>query len=122
MFQEMLKQILHDTPGSVAITLMGYDGIAVANEVAGSPNGLETDFESVAIELGSLAFQFRKQGTEIGVGDFREMVVESDHLTTVLRTVTHDYFLALSLHPTGNSGKGRYLLRTLGPQLAPELT
>lgn len=122
MFQEVLEQILQNTPGSVAVTLMGYDGIQVANQIGGSESVGSIDFESVAIELGSLAGQFKKQGAEIGVGQFREMIVEGDELTTVLRSVTQDYFLALSLHPSGNSGKGRYLLRTLGPKLIPDLT
>ena len=40
----------------------------------------------------------------------------------MLRPLTDEYFVAVSLKPGGNTGKGRYLLRIVGPQLIAELT
>jgi predicted regulator of Ras-like GTPase activity (Roadblock/LC7/MglB family) len=123
MFQDSLEQVLQNTPGAVAVTLMGFDGIAVANSVVQTSGGSEqAEYETVAIELGSLVSQFSVHAEELGVGSFRELVIEGERLTTVVRTVTPEYFIALSLLPGGNSGKGRYNLRALGPKLVPDLT
>ena len=123
MFQDALEQVLQNTPGAVAVTLMGFDGITVANSVVKDGGSSQVvEFETVAIELGSLVSQFSMHAEELGVGPFRELVVEGENLTTVVRTVTPEYFIALSLRPGGNSGKGRYNLRVLGPKLVPDLT
>jgi hypothetical protein len=42
-------------------------------------------------------------------------------MTTVIRFLTHEYFIAITLHPEGNVGKARYLLRMRAAQLAADL-
>ena len=39
----------------------------------------------------------------------------------VIRVINKGYFVALTLTPNANLGKGRYLLRLLAPKLADEL-
>jgi hypothetical protein len=43
-------------------------------------------------------------------------------MTTVIRLLNESYFIALALSPTGNLGKGRYLLRVNAHKLAESLT
>jgi len=43
-------------------------------------------------------------------------------VTTLIRVLTSDYFVAVALAPTGNIGKGRYMLRVAAPKLIEELT
>jgi predicted regulator of Ras-like GTPase activity (Roadblock/LC7/MglB family) len=76
---------------------------------------------SAAIELGAIAGQVRQVAEGLGAGEVREVTVHTGELVTVLRPLTKEYFLALSLKPDGNTGKGRYLMRVVGPKLLAEL-
>lgn len=117
MFTEMLDRVLNETPGAVAVTLMGFDGIAIESRSSGDAS----QHQVAIIELGNIASQLRRISETMGTGDVNEMMVQTGELTTVLRPLTPDYFLALSLAPGGNSGKGRYLMRVVGPKLKAEL-
>jgi hypothetical protein len=46
---------------------------------------------------------------------------KSDKMITLIRVINKGYFVALTLTPDANLGKGRYLLRLLAPKLADEL-
>jgi hypothetical protein len=43
-------------------------------------------------------------------------------MTTVIRLLNDDYFVAMTLRPGGNYGKARYLLRANAGKLLGELT
>jgi predicted regulator of Ras-like GTPase activity (Roadblock/LC7/MglB family) len=119
MFREHLDRVLNETPGAVGVTLMGFDGIAIDSTEAAEPG--EISPQSAAIELGAIATQLKGVAEGLGAGDVREVTVHTGGLITVLRPVTAEYFLALSLKPGGNTGKGRYLMRVIAPKLAAEL-
>lgn len=119
MFGELLERVLNETPGAVGVTLMGFDGIAIESREADAPG--EVSPQAAAIELGAIASQLRGVADSLGAGDVRELTVHTGGLVTVLRPITAEYFLALSLRPDGNTGKGRYLMRVVAPQLAAEL-
>ena len=119
MFREILGRVLQDTPGAVGITLMGFDGIAIDSCEADDPGIVSPS--AAAIELGAIASQLKTVAVGLGAGDVREVTVHTGELITVLRPVTEEYFLALSLLPHGNTGKGRYLMRIASPKLAAEL-
>lgn len=119
MFGELLDRVLKETPGAVGVTLMGFDGIAIESKSVDDPG--EVSFQSAAIELGAIASQLKGVAESLNAGDVREVAVQTGALTTVLRPLTSEYFLALSLKPEGNVGKGRYLMRIIGPKLVAEL-
>lgn len=118
MFTEMLDRVLTGTPGAKAVTLMGFDGI----EIASSSTRESAEAHQIAVlELGNVAGELRRIAESVGTGEMEEFSVRMGELTTLLRPLTEDYFLALSLGPSGNTGKGRYLLRIVGSQLREEL-
>jgi predicted regulator of Ras-like GTPase activity (Roadblock/LC7/MglB family) len=118
MFTEMLDRVLNGTPGAVSVTLMGFDGIAIETREAGPT---ELNHQAAAVELGNIAKQLRGISEGLGTGDMNELTVQTGELTTVLRPLTDEYFVAISMAPTANFGKGRYLLRVVGPELTKEL-
>jgi hypothetical protein len=63
----------------------------------------------------------QRAGEMLDVGQMREISFQSDQMTTLIRIVNESYFVALTLGPGGNVGKGRFLLRTAAPQFANEL-
>mgnify|MGYP003876457135 CR=1 FL=1 len=123
MFGEMLQHVLTQTPGAVAVTLMGFDGIAIDQQMADvPPEGQDpSSWNAAAIELGHIATQLKTISEGMGTGEVNEVAVRTGALTTVLRPLTPEYFVALSLAPGANVGKGRYLMRVLAPKLVKEL-
>lgn len=119
MFTSLLDRVLTETPGAVSVTLMGFDGIAIESRDA--PGGDAQSSQASAVELGNIASQLRRMSEGLGTGDVAELTVQTAGLTTVLRPITDEYFIALSMQPGGNFGKGRYLLRVVGPRLKAEL-
>jgi predicted regulator of Ras-like GTPase activity (Roadblock/LC7/MglB family) len=73
------------------------------------------------IELGAVAIQLKRVVEGLGSGDVQEFTVHTGGLTTVLRPLTPEYFLALAMEPTGLLGKGRYLMRIVAPALLTAL-
>lgn len=123
MFGEILGRVLNETPGAVAVTLMGFDGIEVdTQQNIDAMFQISTDVGAAAIELGNITSQLKRVAEGMGAGDIEELTVRTGVLTTVLRPLTDEYFVAVSLAPEGNTGKGRYLLRVVAPKLTAELT
>lgn len=118
MFQESLKRLVTETEGGLAALLMGFDGIAVDSHVG----GLETsDIQTIGMEFSFILSQVRKATEILELGGVNELTIRADKLTVMIRVLSADYFLALAIKPEGNLGKGRYLLRTLGPRFQAEL-
>lgn len=118
-FTELLDRVLTETPGAVSVTLMGFDGIAI--ETRDAPEQTAVSAQNTAIELGAVTSQLKTVAEGLGAGELKELTLQTNELTTVLRPVTAEYFLALSLRPNGNTGKGRYLMRVVAPKLVAEL-
>lgn len=121
MFAEILDRVLHQTPGAVSVTLMGFDGIAIDTRETDAAAESVVSPTSAHIELGMVASQLRTIAESLGAGAVNELTVHTAGLVTLLRPITPEYFLALSMKPDGNTGKGRYLMRVAAPRLAEEL-
>jgi predicted regulator of Ras-like GTPase activity (Roadblock/LC7/MglB family) len=119
MFKEVLRDVVERTEGGIASLLMGFDGIPVENYVK---DGELSDVESVGMELSVILTQITKAAQMLDAGEAREVAIQAEHLTTVIRLLNHEYFVAVTLAPQGNLGKARFLLRTLTPKLVDALT
>jgi predicted regulator of Ras-like GTPase activity (Roadblock/LC7/MglB family) len=119
-FADLLDEVVLKTPGAVAATLMGFDGIAIESRSSALSSSVNT--QAAAVELGAIATTLKGVADGLGAGDVREVTLQTDGLITVLRPITSEYFVALSLVPDGLTGKGRYLMRMVAPKLAAELS
>lgn len=120
-FRQHLERLCDDLDGAVAACLMGADGIPV--EVVEHFQDQEgVDANSLFVEYSSLLPQIRQSAEMFTAGNVEELCIRTDGLTAVIRPVTEEYFIALALRPSGNLGKGRYLLRLIAPQLVDELS
>jgi len=114
MFKEVLQEVVENTRGATAGLIMGYDGIALETYVAGdAPVSIET----VGMEYSVVLTQIQQAAEMLEVGAAEEVALQAEHMTTVVRLLNSEYFMAVTLNPGGNSGKARYLLRTKGPAL-----
>ena len=118
MFRESIRHFVESTEGAEAGLLMDLEGIAVE---AYSKEGSACDIEVVGAEASVVVKAIQRAGEMLDVGQMREISFQSDQMTTLIRIVNESYFVALTLGPGGNVGKGRFLLRTAAPQFANEL-
>jgi predicted regulator of Ras-like GTPase activity (Roadblock/LC7/MglB family) len=118
MFRENIQKMVERVDGGVAGILMGFDGISV--EAYARPGG-STDIQTVGMELAHVISQVRRATTALEVGGLREVMVRAEKLTVLVHVLNTEYFVACAIRPDANSGKARYLLRLLAPQIQSEL-
>ncbi|MGB5813285.1 MAG: hypothetical protein WBG86_22305 [Polyangiales bacterium] len=118
MFREILQDIVERTDGGVAGLLMASDGIAIDQySAADGP----FDIESVGMEYSVVLKGVLRAAEMLDTGTTDEISVKSDRLTTVVRMLSDEYFVAVTLEPGGNIGKARYLLRVRAPEIIDNL-
>lgn len=120
MFREVLQEVVERTEGSVAGLLMGFDGITVDTYVREAGDGL-VDVETVGMEFSVILKDIRKAAELLETGGAKEISVQAEKMTTVMRVLNEEYFVAVTLQPHGNYGKARFLLRTASGKLLAEL-
>ena len=120
MFREVLQDVVDRTEGGVAGLLMGFDGIPVDHYVR-DPAHMSVDVETVGMEFSVILKDIRKAAELLEAGGANEVSIQAERMTTVIRLLNEEYFVAMTLTPDGNYGKARFLLRTAGSKLISEL-
>ena len=118
MFKQMLGNILERTEGSLGALIMGLDGIAVEKMIGKAGN--EANLDVAAAEFTSLVRSAQRSGTDIGLGNLRELVISLDTAIVMMRLIGREYFVVLALTHEGNLGRGRYELRKAELELTKE--
>jgi predicted regulator of Ras-like GTPase activity (Roadblock/LC7/MglB family) len=118
MFKDVLREVVERTEGGIASLLMGFDGIPVENYVK---SGVNLDVESIGMEYSVILTQISKAAQMLDAGTAREVSIQAENVTTLIRLLNQEYFVAVTIAPHGNFGKARFLLRTLTPKLVGEL-
>ena len=109
MFKDVLSHVVSNTDGGIAALIMGYDGIPLEQF---NQEGRELDLEQVGMEYSVILKNIRNAAELLETGAAEEVAIKAERMTTVIRFLNDEYFLALALQPDGNIGKGRFLLRT----------
>ena len=125
MFKEMLRGIVEGTDGAIAGLLMGFDGIAVDSYTrdegsTGIAGG--RDINEIGMEFSVILGSIKRAAEALESGKAKEVAIQSEHLTTLIRVLNEEYFVALTMRPDGNPGKGRFFMRTAAPRLLQELS
>lgn len=108
MFNEILRRVTGDTPGGIGATLMGYDGIAIATELG---EATELDIQMIAVEYANVLKEIRNAAGVLAIGELEEVDIQTVRYGFLIRAVTDEYFIALTIRRDGNFGKGRFVLR-----------
>jgi predicted regulator of Ras-like GTPase activity (Roadblock/LC7/MglB family) len=119
MFREALQSVVDGTEGGVAGLLMGYDGIPVDQYVR---DDAAIEVETVGMEYSVILKSIMNATEMLDAGSAREVTVKAEKMTTVIRFINEEYFVAVAIRPDGNSGKARFKLRTIADQLAADLS
>jgi predicted regulator of Ras-like GTPase activity (Roadblock/LC7/MglB family) len=110
-FDSILEQVLVECPGGLAATLMGNDGLPIAQAVAPAAMDLLDELSTLGVEFGRILDEARKAADAAAAGATLELGVRTDRFHVLLHAVDRETYLVLVLAPEGNVGKGRYLLR-----------
>ena len=117
MFKEAIRDVVEGTDGGIAGMLMDFEGIAVDSYVKGEPHRHQRRRRRVQRHLKSI-----QRATEsLEAGAPREIAIQSEKVTTLIRILNDEYFLALTLTPDGNFGKGPLPDATAAPKLLEQL-
>ncbi|HEX5659696.1 MAG TPA: hypothetical protein VFX59_21020 [Polyangiales bacterium] len=119
MFKDLLRDTVERTEGAIGGLIMGFDGITLEQYVR---LGKALDIETVGMEWSIVLSQISKAAEQLDAGATQEVAIRAEKLTTVIRLLNDEYFIALTLSPNANTGKGRYLLRVAAPRLLEELS
>lgn len=118
-FLAHLEQVVSQVEGALACCVMGLDGIAV--ETHETPAAASLDLSGAWIEYLAPVKQLKEVAEQLKTGAVQEVCVSSEHVVTLMRMVSPEYFLVLALKPDGNYGRGRYALRIAAPKVKAEL-
>jgi predicted regulator of Ras-like GTPase activity (Roadblock/LC7/MglB family) len=118
MFKDAIRDVVEGTDAGIAGVLMDFEGIAVESYAKRD----DFDIQAVGAEF-SVILKSIQQATEaLEAGGPREIAIQSEKVTTLIRILNDEYFLAVTMDPDGNFGKVRYLMRTAAPKLLEELS
>ena len=124
-FESILQTVVDECGRGQGAALMGLDGIAIAQVSASagvdSDDPLGGDVTNAGIEFGRIIGEITKASDSLGMGPMRETVLSLALSSLVFHCVEDDLFLVLALHPDGNLGKARYLIRRSLSQIRAEL-
>jgi predicted regulator of Ras-like GTPase activity (Roadblock/LC7/MglB family) len=118
MFKTILREVVENTDGALASILMGFDGITVDSYSGGTST---VDMETIGGEYSQVLRQIKAASQMLEMGTANEVAVQADNMVTLMRMLNDEYFVALALEPSGNVGKGRFLLRLQAGKLLENL-
>ncbi|TVR90943.1 MAG: hypothetical protein EA416_10430 [Trueperaceae bacterium] len=96
--EDILDRLLAQADGGVAAALGGMDGLLVEQRPAAGP-----DLTTVVAELtGALADLRRAVTDALEGGPVTALDVRSEHVRALVRHVTSEHYLVLTLHPAAD--------------------
>lgn len=107
MIKKALQKIMDNVDGALGVTLIGVDGLPIAEIKPES--GVEISV--LGAELTILYKNAARLTQDLDYGIFQEITIRSEKIAIICRAVTVEYFLLLAITPKALFGKGRYQLR-----------
>lgn len=116
MFKEVLTGLRDRIEGTLAVSLIGLDGIAID-----TIGGGDVPLDVLGAEFGSFIKSIRHANTELDTGDVVQFSLVTEKYVTFLSAVTPEYYILLVLRPDGNYGRARFELSKAKHLLRDEL-
>ena len=116
MFRQVLEQIRDRVDGTLAVSLIGLDGISVE-----SINRDSVPLDTMGAEFGGFVKSVQVANTELNTGDVLQFSLVTEKYIAFLSAVTDDYYVLLVMKPDGNFGRARFELSRARHVLRDEL-
>jgi predicted regulator of Ras-like GTPase activity (Roadblock/LC7/MglB family) len=107
MFTETLTEIAGKLGHLGCILLMGMDGLPIEKVIIDN----ELNVEALTAEFPTLIKVTGSTTSEVNAGSVDELIVMSDQMIMLTKSITADYFLLLVLAKDGNLGRARFELK-----------
>jgi predicted regulator of Ras-like GTPase activity (Roadblock/LC7/MglB family) len=115
-FREVLQGIHDRVDGTLGISLIGLDGIAIE-----STNTDSVPLEAIGAEFGGFIKSIRVSNTELHTGEVLQFSLVTEKYITFLSAVTDEYYVLMVIRPDGNYGRARFELARAKQLLRHEL-
>jgi predicted regulator of Ras-like GTPase activity (Roadblock/LC7/MglB family) len=118
-FAQKADELLKNLPQAQAVSLMGFDGLAVATAAHGP---LPWDVATLLTEYAQTLVTLRRAAQEVPeAGAPQDVVVHTTQAAVLLRPVHMDYYLAVVQHADAPMGRARFFMNLLAQTLMQEL-
>ena len=115
-FRDVLEGIRDRVDGTLAVSLIGLDGISVEKL-----NGDAVPLDVMGAEFGSFIKSIRLSNTELNTGEILQFSLVTEKYIAFVSEVTREYYVLLVLKPDGNYGRARFELTRAKQLLRDEL-
>jgi predicted regulator of Ras-like GTPase activity (Roadblock/LC7/MglB family) len=116
VFRQALENVRAHVDGTLAISLIALDGIAIETITDDS-----VPLDVIGAEFGGFIKSVRLSNSDLNTGDVLQFSLFTEKYTTLLSAVTPEYFLLLVMRPDGNYGRARHELAKAKYALRDEL-
>ena len=116
VFRDVLTGLSERVEGTIAVSLIGLDGIAIETIGAG-----RVALDVLGAEFGGFVKSIRNANTELETGEVLQFALVTEKYVTFLSEVTPEYYILLVLQPDGNYGRARFELSKAKHLLRDEL-
>jgi predicted regulator of Ras-like GTPase activity (Roadblock/LC7/MglB family) len=116
MFRQVLRALADRVEGTLAVSLIGLDGIAIETVSYDS-----VPLEAMGAEFGGFIKSVRVTNTELDTGEVLQFSLVTEKYIAFLSAVTSEYYVLLVLRPDGNYGRARFELARAKHLLRDEL-
>lgn len=116
IFHDVLGSLRDRIEGSLAVSLIALDGIAIETI---NPDSIPLDV--MGAEFGGFVKSVRLSSADLNTGDVLQLSLVTEKYITLLSAVTPEYFLLLVMRPDGNYGRARHELAKAKHALRDEL-
>jgi predicted regulator of Ras-like GTPase activity (Roadblock/LC7/MglB family) len=115
-FRDVLQGIRDRVDGTLAVSLIGLDGISVEKL-----SGDNVPLDVMGAEFGSFIKSIRLSNTELNTGEILQFSLVTEKYIAFVSEVTPEYYVLLVLKPDGNYGRARFELTRAKQLLRDEL-
>jgi predicted regulator of Ras-like GTPase activity (Roadblock/LC7/MglB family) len=107
MFTETLNDIAQRLENIHCILLMGIDGLPIEKVIVSDT----VNVEAITAEFTTILRITAHTANETNAGNLEEIIVISDQLILLTKSITPEYFILLVLPQDGNLGRARFELK-----------
>ena len=115
--EEILKEMVQAVEGGLGAMIMGLDGLAVAQHLAGEI----PDFEGISIECCGFVKKLIQLANSMAQSIFNQFAFITSKYQILCYMVSSDYFVIFVITREGNFGKGRYLTKLAARKIKKEI-
>ena len=116
-FRGVLDGIRQRVDGTLAVSLIGLDGITIDGINPGS-----VPLDVIGAEFSGFIKSIRLSNTELNTGQVLQFSLVTEKYTAFVSAITQEYYVVLITAPEGNYGRARFELARAKQLLGEELS